>query len=453
MSEREWIELIAPLATAEYSKTEYLPSVLISQTCLENGFGMDESCEILVANHNILGMKASLLNGTWDSVWNGEWFEKVTPEWDGKKTIYIKDKFRKYDSFAQCLHDYCRFMHGEKYNGVTNIKDPYDLISTVSAMGYATDPAYADGVMSIINRFDLTRYDDEVLKRTPAGEKVKAYPIYDHKSYKDADGNITVPRRNKPEAIVPHYLGVDGQNWDLFHQKDGDSGRFGGHATIYWNGDIHERVPADGVVYAVGKGSWELLRTDLTNDNTYSVELCCHNPDGYCPEAESSQPKWWFTQETQEAAVYYIRKKFKDFGWTLDRASVEKRLVCHGHITTKPCPPMWTKYNGVRYNGTWTWEEFKEAVVTGICPQPKEGEYMFECKTVRKGDEGKEVLLLQTILRGRKWKGKDKKLIVRTGVFDETTLYAVEKFQKKFLGEDEVDGIVGKKTWAKLIEL
>lgn len=188
-----------------------------------------------------------------------------------------------------------------------------------------------------------------------------AYPIFDHKSNNGVPSSI----RNSHQFIAIHFLGVDGgENWNLY------GGGYGGHTTIFLNGDIHERCFATATIWAVGASSgWKQKHPVARNMNTFSIELCCYNDHHV---SASSDPTWYFTQATQEAAVQYVRKKFADFGWKLDKATIDERLLRHYDITTKPCPNPYVISEGyVGTKGTnWTWAQFKEAVRTGTCPNP-----------------------------------------------------------------------------------
>lgn len=68
---------------------------------------------------------------------------------------------------------------------------------------------------------------------------------------------------------------------------------------------------------------------------------------------------------------------------------------------------------------------------------------------VQFGDKCKAVWTARTLLRGRGYKTQDGKLIRRSKVFDKDTEYCVKCFQKKH--DLDVDGIIGKYTWTKLI--
>lgn len=189
-----------------------------------------------------------------------------------------------------------------------------------------------------------------------------AYPVIDKRSWDRVPSSI----RNTHNYVAVHYLGVDGgENYNLY------GGGYGGHATIYLDGRIFLRCFNEATIWAVGASSgFKQIHPYARNMNTYSIEMCCYNENH---ASSSSDKTWYFTQATQEACVQLVRMKFKEFGWPLTKESIDEHLLRHGDITTKICPaPYCTceKYRGSK--GTnWAWAEFKEAVRTGICPQPE----------------------------------------------------------------------------------
>lgn len=90
-------------------------------------------------------------------------------------------------------------------------------------------------------------------------------------------------------------------------------------------------------------------------------------------------------------------------------------------------------------------------------PQPGGDKCMIEIKVLRKGskDSGKEnsVKSLQSLLNTYGYKDQNGNRLEVDGSFGGKTDYAVKAFQKKVYPEcGEVDGVVGSKTWTKLIE-
>ena len=163
----------------------------------------------------------------------------------------------------------------------------------------------------------------------------------------NAISSTKVPKwGNTGEYLAIHYLGVTGENHDL------DSDGCGAHYYIYKDGTIYQRCSNNAIVYQVGTaGMYTQKHPTARNANTIGIELCC-NCDGNPKSAED--PKWWFTQETQEAAVWLVRKLMEELNIP------SKNVLRHYDIVNKTCPAPYVHNNG--YRGTWTWYEFKRRV-------------------------------------------------------------------------------------------
>ena len=162
MTEKQWIETVAPAAVYCMRKYGYPASALIGQTCQETGYGKTS----LVRVWNVIGMKATLLPYK-SPTWSGKAIVKGTwEEVNGQRTDK-DDAFREYGSIQDCLEDYCAFMRdGElspgvyKYRHILSWGDPEKVLRYITGK-YATDHTYADKVLAIIKKHDLTKYDEE----------------------------------------------------------------------------------------------------------------------------------------------------------------------------------------------------------------------------------------------------------------------------------------------------
>lgn len=188
-----------------------------------------------------------------------------------------------------------------------------------------------------------------------------AYPVIDKRSWDRVPSSV----QNSHTFLAIHFLGVDGgQNYNLYGEG------YGGHACIYLDGTIYLRCFDNATIWAVGVSSgFKRVHPTANNGNTWSIEICCYNENH---KSSSSDKTWYFTQASQEAAVQLVRQKFKEWGWPLTKESIDYHLLRHGDITTKICPAPYITCEG--YKGSkgqnWYWAEFKEAVRTGVCPNP-----------------------------------------------------------------------------------
>ena len=87
------------------------------------------------------------------------------------------------------------------------------------------------------------------------------------------------------------------------------------------------------------------------NANTISIELCC-KCDGDSTSADDQ--KWYFTEETQEACVWLVKKLRKELGIPAEN------VLRHYDIVNKVCPAPYVHNN--KYRTSWTWSEFKHRI-------------------------------------------------------------------------------------------
>lgn len=164
-----FINTIAPLAVNEYLSREVwiLPSVCIAQAALESGWNLEAK--------SVFGIK-------------GEGFKSTTTEYyNGNKTI-IEDSFRLYPDLASSVVGYYDFLRDtpryEKALNNTDYKDTVDkLIHTTDGAPYATAPNYIETVISIIEDFDLTRFDSREVKKPVEEPKYHEYVVVRGDSY------------------------------------------------------------------------------------------------------------------------------------------------------------------------------------------------------------------------------------------------------------------------------
>lgn len=97
-------------------------------------------------------------------------------------------------------------------------------------------------------------------------------------------------------------------------------------------------------------------------------------------------------------------------------------------------------------------EQHHTAIEVGTGKKKEEtgGKCIVELTELKKGMKSTEVKSLQILLKAAGYKGADKKVLTIDGSFGGNTDFAVRAFQKA--QKLTVDGVVGSKTWAKLIK-
>lgn len=161
--QREFIEKIAPLAQEKARGRDKwsLPSVCIAQCCCESAYG---TAPKMIRANAILGIKVGKGKVHFGKAWKDKAYSTRTKEcYDGKTYVNIMDMFRAYDRIADAIEDYYDMLSAcSRYKGCVNQSDPIKCITAIKSGGYATSPTYINTIMSIIDKYGLTKYDDVV---------------------------------------------------------------------------------------------------------------------------------------------------------------------------------------------------------------------------------------------------------------------------------------------------
>ena len=172
LSEADVIAKVGPLFTANQKNSGILASVSLAQFILESGYGKSELAQNA---NNCFGMKKSLSGNTWSgSSWDGKSiYTKKTQEEENGKMITITADFRKYGCVEDSITDHSAYLLGAKngsafrYNGLKGCTDYKKAVQIIKDGGYATSSTYIRNLCSIIERWNLTKYD-AIVNTAPA---------------------------------------------------------------------------------------------------------------------------------------------------------------------------------------------------------------------------------------------------------------------------------------------
>lgn len=146
-SPKEFIEGLKPLAEKYAKELGVNPEVLIAQAALETGWGKKIIHSKDNSSHNLFGIKAN-------PSWQGNSANAKTLEHKDGEFYFEKAKFRAYDSFEQSFADYVAFIkNNSRYEKALEQTDnPTQYVKELQNAGYATDPKYAEKIVSILRR-------------------------------------------------------------------------------------------------------------------------------------------------------------------------------------------------------------------------------------------------------------------------------------------------------------
>jgi len=142
-----------PAAEQAAAKLNLAPEALLAQAALETGWGrhvmQHRSGD---SSHNLFGIKA-------DARWQGDKVRVSTLEYRDGVALNTRANFRAYNSFEDSFSDYVDFLQrNPRYQAALDqAGDPKAYFSALQQAGYATDPAYADKILRILDSESMQR--------------------------------------------------------------------------------------------------------------------------------------------------------------------------------------------------------------------------------------------------------------------------------------------------------
>ena len=153
-SQQSFFNNISPAIQQVSQNKGIVTSVMLAQSILESGWG---TSQLATNAYNLFGIKA-------DSSWKGNTYTVQTKEVVNGKTITVEKQFRAYKSFSESISDYGNFFTStawrkKNYASFLQATNYETALTSLLASGYATDPAYAEKLKSLIQRYGLDQYD------------------------------------------------------------------------------------------------------------------------------------------------------------------------------------------------------------------------------------------------------------------------------------------------------
>ena len=146
----EFISLFGPVARDSLKATGVPASVTLAQAILETGWGQ---CSIGDAK-NLFGIKGTGPAGT---------TVVHTQECYNGTFVTIQDGFRKYNSWQESIDDHAKLVSGWIYKPAWDAyqanHDADAFARGIHQAGYATDPEYANKLISLMQSYNLYEWD------------------------------------------------------------------------------------------------------------------------------------------------------------------------------------------------------------------------------------------------------------------------------------------------------
>ncbi|MFZ5466844.1 MAG: glucosaminidase domain-containing protein [Pseudomonadota bacterium] len=142
----QFVQDLMPHARAAAARLGVDPQVLVAQSALETGWGRHlPSDGEGRPSMNLFGIKAH-------GGWSGERTVASTLEYEGGAMVRKSEAFRAYGSIRAAFDDYVSFLQSNpRYTeALRHAGDSERFVQELQKAGYATDPRYADKILSIL---------------------------------------------------------------------------------------------------------------------------------------------------------------------------------------------------------------------------------------------------------------------------------------------------------------
>nr|DAX14741.1 MAG TPA: Muramidase (flagellum-specific) [Caudoviricetes sp.] len=151
---------LAPIVVNEYIRRKgqkrLFPSTVLAMAALESGYNLNATTLFGIKGNGVVLDTTEYINGEY---------------------INIKDSFKCYPSLTASVQGLYDLMQWEHYDKATSCIDYEEECRMVQACGYATDPEYANKLISIINAYQLTMFNNIEEQKETTEEQEELYTV------------------------------------------------------------------------------------------------------------------------------------------------------------------------------------------------------------------------------------------------------------------------------------
>ncbi len=149
---RDFVSRMSAAAKVASEQSGVHAKLILGQAALESGWGKREILrEDGRPTYNVFGIKAG-------KSWDGEVAYVTTTEYVDGQPRKMKEPFRAYGSYEEAFADYAKLVgNSQRYAKVVAAPSAEVAAKRIQEAGYATDPAYAQKLISVMSYFDTGR--------------------------------------------------------------------------------------------------------------------------------------------------------------------------------------------------------------------------------------------------------------------------------------------------------
>ena len=128
-------------------------SAVIAQACLESAYGTSNKAK----KNNFFGLKYREGRVT---AHNGTFNDGSKEQLENGSYVDIKDSWYAFENMEDGVIGYFQFINIDRYKNLKGVSEPEQYLTLIKEDGYATSKDYVKNVMNVVNKYNLTRFDE-----------------------------------------------------------------------------------------------------------------------------------------------------------------------------------------------------------------------------------------------------------------------------------------------------
>lgn len=357
MTQQEFIDEIAKYGQKYYKQFGYkFVSPMIAQACLESAYGTSSKASF----NNFFGLKYRKNRVTC----NNGYFEAGGSEQNPNDTyrpLPSNTAWYSFENMEMGVKGYYEFLNIPNYAKVREANSPLEYLQEIKKAGYATSLNYVNNVYAVIQKWNLTKYDNY---KEP---QLTTAPINIIK--RTNTHNTTKINNRKIEWIVLHYTAGITSSQGAAQNTASYFARTPNQASADFIVDDVDIVqynpdPKNYYCWAVGGQKYSnkvcsiagSLYGQCKNNNSISIEMCSNKKNTASLAATDND--WYLTDATVNNAVKLTKYLMKLYNIDINH------VITHCHVSGKWCPQPWVKNEAALAN----WQTFLNKVAGTAVP-------------------------------------------------------------------------------------
>lgn len=128
-------------------------SAVIAQACLESGYGTSNKAK----KNNFFGLKYRKGRVTSH---NGTFSDGSKEQLENGSYVDITDSWYSFENMEDGVIGYFQFINIYRYKNLKGVSEPEQYLTLIKEDGYANSKDYVKNVMNVVNKYNLTRFDE-----------------------------------------------------------------------------------------------------------------------------------------------------------------------------------------------------------------------------------------------------------------------------------------------------